>query len=596
MKLRRNGLKVRLSRIVLMPAVVASLAVPGTAQPRASGEPAFEAQKAADAEQLIGSLRKVSGELTGAANLFQKHLDDAIVKFDHGYRTDGGKRNQGADADLVAAADIVHTAVRKAMTARILTASQPGDSSPLLGDVERILALISEARKELEAGDTLTRRLLLVSVQELDSREQAEWKEKHDQLRKARTAAEEAAKKALAALPVDLPELDPAQQTRKQAWDALAIGNLAPHEPRTEGRPNSPQEKSQSPEDPPPIHLEPHKRSTLINERGYRMALTDSGTEDHAGRHIFYQEEWVQRGMVVLRMRRRVGVDTKTSQHILIKRYRPREYHGEIEDLYKSDRDYLWSLEPLEELAEPSRQELESAWDQVALAREQIQAAVHDFQNAIRKSLVRNESALDAGLPDELREKLFAIRGHLAGAEPVLEAETKVRDAIEQAAESFKKLEPLAAWANRVIPDQSLSTTISASEWESLQERSDNEIASTQAVSREARGLLPPDIRDASAKFPPFQKDVVVRMFRRHAWNNSTTEVRHLQEIWHLETGGGKRRVRRTAALISIDLETGSQKVVAAETRYYPAGPDETVDEIFDQYGAQDLPLEASLP
>jgi hypothetical protein len=239
---------------------------------------------------------------------------------------------------------------------------------------------------------------------------------------------------------------------------------------------------------------------------------------------------------------------------------------------------------------------LESAWEQVALAREQIRDAAHDFQTAIRTALVRNESTLDARLPDDLREKLFAIRGHLAGAEPVLAAEEKVRQAIERAAGSFKRLEPLAAWANRMTPDQSSPTALSASEWESLQERSDNEIASAQAVGRQARALLPPDIREASAKFPPFQKDVVVRVFRRHSWNTSTTEVRQLQEIWHLESGGGARRVRRTATLISIDLTTGSQKLVADETKDYPVGPDETIDEIFDQFAAQDLPLETSLP
>src|SRR5580704_11295565 len=146
------------------------------------------------------------------------------------------------------------------------------------------------------------------------------------------------------------------------------------------------------------VHWKPHKRITLINELGYRMELTDSGIEDPPGRRLFYQEDWVQRGTAVIRMRWRVGVDTRTGQHTLIKRYPPRELRGRLEDLYKRwDADYLWYLEPPDESTEPSRQEVESALAQVTRSREQIRVAVQHYKNAIREALARADRAHAAG-------------------------------------------------------------------------------------------------------------------------------------------------------------------------------------------------------
>jgi hypothetical protein len=91
-------------------------------------------------------------------------------------------------------------------------------------------------------------------------------------------------------------------------------------------------------------------RITLTHHLGYLTALTDSGTADHEGRHVFFQEDWIQRGMVVLRTRWRVGVETKTGQHVLIKQYPTRELHGVIDELYQAiPNDYLPELESLEE-------------------------------------------------------------------------------------------------------------------------------------------------------------------------------------------------------------------------------------------------------
>ena len=133
----------------------------------------------------------------------------------------------------------------------------------------------------------------------------------------------------------------------------------------------------------------------------------------------------------------------------MIKQYRPKELHGDIDELFRSDRDYLWYLEPLEESAEPSRQQMESAWQELARSREEIRKSVQDFKSAIRRGLARNESTLDTGLPEDIRERLFAIRGHIAGAAEVLDPEKRVREAVRAANQSIRKLEPLAAWANR---------------------------------------------------------------------------------------------------------------------------------------------------
>ena len=71
---------------------------------------------------------------------------------------------------------------------------------------------------------------------------------------------------------------------------------------------------------------------------------------------------------------------------------------------------------------------------------------------------------------------------------------------------------------------------------------------------------MPPDISDTTAKFPALQEDMVVHVYRRRSWDNPTTAISFLQEIWCLESSGrGARRVRRTATLISVDLKTGNQ-------------------------------------
>jgi hypothetical protein len=593
MGLSRTGFEVGFGRILLVPAILVNLALHGTAQPTASS--AAEAQKVADADKLAGNLRQVAKELNEAVNRFHAHLDDAIARYDRGYRTVDGGQVQAADVDLgQGQADLAFEARRKLMIARILAAKGPEPS--VVAAANHLQDLISEARGYMDANDVLLQRLLLVSVKELDTRKQALWKAKHDQLRRARAAAEESAKKALMALPIDLREGDSAEEKKEKAWNLLVTGGSTSDEPRPAARRDAPV-STQKVVRLLPIRWTPYQRTTLIHELGYYMALTDSGTEDRDGRHIFYQEEWGQRGPgVVFRTRWRVGVDTRTGQHVLIKRYRPRELHGDVDELYKADLDYLWYLEPPEESAEPSREEVETAIGDLARSRDKVRDAIQEFKNAIHHALSRNEMSLDAGLPDEIREMLFAIRGHIAGAAEVLDPEKRVREAVRAANESIRKLEPLAAWANRSTPGQDSSTTMSALDWERLQERSDSEILLTDHVSKQAFATLPPALPANTASFPALQKDLVVHVLRR-ALKGSSATINLMQEVWRLEVGaGGSRRVRRSAALISIDSQSGSQKLLGGNTKYYTVAPGGTAEETYDQYAAQDLPLRPLQP
>jgi hypothetical protein len=580
MGLRRAGLRVEFTRVLLVPVVAASLAAQGTA----------------DADKAIGNLRLISKELIEAINRLEKHLDDAAAGYDRGYRAGDGQQVQGADVDFATTpTGIGAAATRKFVMARMLAARDSGRKPIPVDDAQRIEDLIAQAGEVLDSSDALLSRLLVVSVRDLDSRKQREWEAKHDQLLKARAATEDTTKKALLALPIDLPEVMSARPKKDQAWNLGVMGNSMPPGWGAEVRHDTSRETPLPSARNLPLRWEPFKRITLIHDVDYRMALTDSGTEDRQGRHIFYQEEWLQRGALVLRMRWRVGVDLKTGQHVLIKRYRTRQFRGEMDDLYNASRDQLWYLEPSGESEEPSRQETESALEQVAHSREQIRAAVSNFKNTIRTARIQSENTLDAGLPDELREILFAIRGHMAGAAAVLEAEERVWDALRECTASIRKLEPLGAWANQATPDQDAFAALSAAEWQRLQERLEDEIDLTRTATEAARAALPPRTPEATANFGALQKDLVVHIYRPLHAKDASGPIRFLQEIWRLDTRGLARQVRRTSALIAIDSKTGRQTLVDSATTMYKANPGESVEAIYEQYGGQDAPLRAQL-
>jgi hypothetical protein len=528
------------------------------------------------ADKVIEGFRQITKELNDSVKSFYAHLDQEIARHDRGYRLQNRQQIQGADVDLIGGPpDITWAAIRKFTSFRMLAVRKDGKppEPAAAADLEHIQQLIIEARKRVDASTATLRRMLVISVVDFDPREYAAAKARHDQLLKARVAAEEAAKRAMLTLPIDMdqPDATAPEDIAEKAWDLLGRGLLS--------QSASVARQQQAPAIP--IRFERRKRVTLINELSYRMAMTDSGIEDSHGRHIFYQEEWVQRGQSVIRFRWRVAVETATGEHILLKRYPPRELLGALDSLYgHRDRDYVWYLEPPDDATEPARDEIESALAEVARSREAVHAAALDFKTGVRNAMAKQD--VDSGLPDGMRQRLFAIRAHLARVPAVLEAESTVRRAISQAEMAVRDLEPLAAWANRK----------SGADWVQLLDRSDWEIDSTRNAETEALRTLPPDSARAEDQFPALDKNVIIRIRNPHSKNPGDKTVRCLQEVWRMETGPiGTREVSRIVSLILVDPRTGNQTRVGGASKIYKASPEDILEEIFDEYAADEVSL-----
>jgi len=83
-----------------------------------------------------------------------------------------------------------------------------------------------------------------------------------------------------------------------------------------------------------------------------------------------------------------------------------------------------------------------------------------------------------------------------------------------------------------------------------------------------------------------------VNIRRRPSWNGLGSAVRYLQEVWRMESSiQGARQVRRTLTFIDVDTKTGNQTVVSGATKYYPAASDESLEAIFEQYSAEEVPI-----
>jgi hypothetical protein len=546
-----------------------------------------------DTDTAIKGFRQISSELNDSVKSFYAHLDQMIARVDRGYRQDNGQAVQSADVDLIGGPpDVTWSAIRKFVSFRMMVARNEEYAPGPVADLEHIQQLIVEARKRVDASSSVLRRLLVVSVTDFDIHNVAAVKARHDQLLKARIGAEEAAKRAMLVLPMEQAEGSAPEETAEKAWDLLGRGSPGPKEPAPNARPQTAPAV--------PIRVERRRRITLISEASCRMAVTDSGIEDDQGRHIFYQEEWVQRGQSVIRYRWRVAVETATGEHVLLKRYPARELHGDLDVLYEHrDRDNAWYLEPLDESTEPTRNEVESALAGVARSREAVRSATRDFKIRIRETLARqdglrdavNEPVVDSGLPDGMRQMLFAIRAHLARVPAVIESESNVRHAISQAETAVRDLEPLAAWSNRTARP-SLSEAPSTSEWAQLLDRSDWEIDSVRNAETEALWALPPDSSRAEDQFPAIDKNFIIRIRRKPSANPEDRSVRCLQEVWRM--GGallGDREVKRTVSLILVDPQTGNQTPVGGGTRYYKASPGDGLEEIFDEYASDEVSL-----
>jgi len=104
---------------------------------------------------------------------------------------------------------------------------------------------------------------------------------------------------------------------------------------------------------------------------------------------------------------------------------------------------------------------------------------------------------------------------------------------------------------------------------------------------------LPPDSARDEDSFPAMERNVIVRIRRAPSRNDpQDAAVRCLQEIWRVESGmPGTSEVRRSVSLILIDPRTGSQTRAGGATKYYKVSPGVVLEEIFDEYAADEVTL-----
>jgi hypothetical protein len=539
-----------------------------------------EAQTPGGVDNAIATLRQVADNLNDGVKLYQAHLDREIALHDGGYRAAGGRRIPGADADFNSGqAGVVQAAIRKLFAARMIAARRQGYSPIPLDDARHIQDLIADARTRIDAGNGVMRRLLVVSASELNQRTYAEQKARHDDLMKARNAAVEAAKRALVALPVALPEADSAEDQREKAWDLMVAKRDTPVLP---------------------IRFEEGKRILLVNEHFCKVTLTDSGIEDHQGRHLFYEEEWMTRqgsvarttgtgpaGIVVWK-RWAVAVNTTTGQHTLLRRYEAREFKGDFDDLYQlQEIDYVPNPASRERSSPPSLQELTLAVASLERSRDELRDAVLDLRRQNRDALTRSDGSLDEDLPPDLRESLFSIRAHLAGTTAILKTENNVRLALEEASGSVRAFEALDAWVNGNALEKETPARDSRILLEA-RSRSDAGIYLIRSLQREARAALPPEIPTPEALLPALKKDFIVRIRRMGGSAGGSGPVKLKQEVWRIEgSAQGFRQVKRTIVAVEIESKSGSQVPRGREVKYYPLDASDTLEEIYDENAAQ---------
>ncbi len=457
---------------------------------------------------MIASLRQAARELNEIAAQFQSHLRQEMARFDQS-RGLGAHLMEAADADLAGAkTSALRGASQTLFVARILASREDLPPTPARLNLDRLQDSLRSTQRLIESGQALARRALLVPASSLTPEGAPGWRLKLKQLRNARTLAQDAAEKALLALPLELPEADSIQEKQDSAWDLLT-GAYPPPDPA------HPAARERL-----PLRLDRGRRLTLVSEPGVRIALTDPGIVDRHGRRIFYQEVWIQRPFSVLRWRWRVGVDTATGRHVLIKRYRPLDHKGALEALYSGpDPNYLWRLEPPENSIQPSREQFDRAIHELAHSRDDLRFALARYKNAVSEGLARGDrlasevgqSVAAAGLPAEMRERLFVVRGRAAGVRAVLDAETGVQRALDRAPALVEKLESLAAWANRA-PDEDPPAQLDPEDWEQLQEQAAEEIEKLQSASADARAAMPPDLSHELARFPGFSNELVIQL------------------------------------------------------------------------------------
>lgn len=560
--------------------------------------PMWSAQE--DMDETITGLRQVANDLTSSVKRFQTHLDQEIDLHDRGYRTPGGRRIPGADADLISGPSVVaQAAVRKLFAARMIAARKPGYEPVALTDADRIQFLILEARGDIAKANRVMRQFMMISAKDLNPASEADARVKRVELLKARDAAVDAAKKALVTLPVELPPADSPEEVRETAWDM--IGANIPAAPKQTPPPQA--ARAQENTIALPLRFEPGKKTTLLQGPFRRIELTDSGLEDRQGRRLFYEERWEQWMGVTAVSRWAVAVNPATGQHTLLRRYETREFRDELDAVYQyQGRDpvlpakQMFPLKPAEPSEVPTLQELEAAAIETERARDDLSDAVASYKREVREALASNDAslaaqdkpALDDELPNAVRENLFAIRAHLAGTTSILNAENEVRRAVREAAGRLWTLDAMVAWMNGNALEQESPGHDSRALFEALN-RSDTEMNQIRSLELEAVAALPPDTDGPEAQFPSLMKDVIVRIRGvRDGSGDRGGTVRCRQEVWRM-AGWIKsdRQVKRTIVFIDIGRKTASQIPASREVRYYRADPEDILEGIYDEYSSQ---------
>jgi hypothetical protein len=507
-----------------------------------------------DVDVIVQKLNNKSRQLIDAVKLLEKDLDQAITACDP------------ADSALSTDRNLKLTSTRKLMLARMI-ASQTREYNPSpISDAVRVQDLIVETRQLIDEADSTNARLLLISVRTLDRREAGESKKKRQLLSHARTSSQDAVKRGFASLPIDLSIIQ------------------SPGEPGVPAR----------------IKWERQRRITLVREKGYRVALTDPGMEDPKGRHLFYQEEWIQRWPLVSLLRWRVVVDAVACTHSVLKAYPQIARRGELDEAYKDwQRDSLWRIEPPNDVAEPSKAEIESALVGLQQRRLQLRSAIQEYGTRVAAAVDSNdqrqtrdgEAVPDFGQDQRLRQKLFAIRAQMARVPWILDARAKLQTVIDDLAQSVRNLESLASWGNRATPNHEYQLArISLSDWETLQKQSEDQLDMAFLARKEAANILPPDFSVPEAKFPALRDDSIIRIQRQPAGALSVPALRCLQEIWNFQSvSANTRHARRVVSLIDVNPKSGVQAELKRVVVDYDAGPNELLEAIFDRYAAQEV-------
>ena len=540
---------------------------------------------------IINAMSTIADDLNKAAKSYIRHADEGIARYDRGPRA--------ADTDITGGEpDTMQSATRKAFAARTLVSSS-GEQPGLAADAKEIQNLILTARRRIEESDAANQWLLVVSAPELNGGggDAKQKKIRHAQLLKAREAVEGAAGKALLALPMVVPEGD---ASKESAFEGVFAGRVALPQRKSGDASNT------SPDHPPnqsietasallPLHWEPGQLTPLISAPGYRMALANLDAQDRKGRQAFYQEEWIQRGRVVLRMGQITGVDRASGQHVLIKRYPTREMPGRLDEVYTpgSLNETRFAKPPD---SEPAWEEAEAMLRELTRLNGELPAARQRYQNALGTGLARSDGrlhekgdgGLDTGLPEDARVQLYAIRGHLLHATVILDAEKNLREDTRAAERGVDELKRVAAWASRSALEETWPAT-QAAEWDRLQSRADEAIYTSRKVIESTLAALPPDLSDHNAKFPELGKNFIVHMAGVRAATAPGMAI--WQEIWDLGVpAAGRRRVRQEIDIIVIDPATGDQMRLSHQVKYYPAERDESLVDAYERLGGPVAP------